>query len=95
MLRGSVPYGGAAAHTFSRAPQATIPRSKFNRSHGVKNTFDEGYLVPILVDEMLPGDTSGYMAILSAKITGNALSNVRTICDATCGAMLSWESVFF
>lgn len=57
MLRGSVPYGGAAAHTFSRAPQATIPRSKFNRSHGVKTTFDEGYLVPILVDEMLPGDT--------------------------------------
>lgn len=56
MLRGSVPRAGAA-HVFSRAPQADIPRSKFNRSHGVKTTFDAGYLVPILADEMLPGDT--------------------------------------
>lgn len=44
-------------HVFSRAPQATIPRSSFDRSHGVKTTFSAGYLVPILVDEMLPGDT--------------------------------------
>ena len=58
MLRGSVPsVNSRAQHTFSRAPQAAIPRSKFNRSHGIKTTFDEGYLVPILVDEMLPGDT--------------------------------------
>lgn len=58
MLRGSVPSATSRqAHTFSRAPQAAIPRSKFNRSHGVKTTFDEGYLYPILVDEMLPGDT--------------------------------------
>lgn len=56
MLRGSVPTGNSS-HTFSMAPQATIPRSKFNRSHGVKTTFDAGYLVPILADEMLPGDT--------------------------------------
>ena len=58
MLRGSVPSTNShALHTFSRAPQATIPRSKFNRSHGVKTTFNEGFLVPILVDEILPGDT--------------------------------------
>jgi len=58
MLRGSVPsVSSADLHTFSRAPQAAIPRSKFNRSHGVKTTFDEGYLVPVLVDEILPGDT--------------------------------------
>ncbi|QGH72846.1 MAG: major capsid protein [Microviridae sp. ctjyu33] len=58
MLRGSVPsIQSSAQHTFARAPQAGIPRSKFNRSHGVKTTFDEGYLVPVLVDEMLPGDT--------------------------------------
>lgn len=58
MLRGSVPtVGSSAVHTFSRAPQANIPRSKFNRSHGHKTAFNEGYLVPILVDEMLPGDT--------------------------------------
>ena len=42
---------------FARSPQANIPRSVFNRSHGHKTTFDAGYLVPILVDEALPGDT--------------------------------------
>lgn len=57
MLRGSVPSGAGSAHTFSKAPQAMIQRSSFNRSHGVKATFDAGYLVPILVDEMVPGDT--------------------------------------
>ena len=44
-------------HEFSRVPQADIQRSTFNRSHGVKTTFDAGYLVPIFVDEVLPGDT--------------------------------------
>lgn len=42
---------------FARVPQADIPRSQFDRSHGLKTTFDAGYLVPIYVDEALPGDT--------------------------------------
>jgi hypothetical protein len=45
------------AHDFSTVPQADIQRSSFNRSHGLKTTFDSGYLVPIFVDEALPGDT--------------------------------------
>jgi hypothetical protein len=45
------------AHQFSQVPQANIPRSTFDRSHGRKQTFDAGYLVPVLVDEALPGDT--------------------------------------
>ncbi len=44
-------------HLFSQVPKTQIPRSKFNRSHGLKTTFDAGYLVPIYVDEVLPGDT--------------------------------------
>lgn len=44
-------------HEFSRVPQAEIQRSTFNRVHGLKTTFDSGYLVPIYVDEVLPGDT--------------------------------------
>jgi len=44
-------------HKFSQVPKAEIPRSSFDRSHGYKTTFDAGYLVPIFVDEMLPGDT--------------------------------------
>lgn len=38
-------------------PKADIPRSSFNRSCGHKTTFDAGELVPIFVDEVLPGDT--------------------------------------
>ena len=44
-------------HKFSEVPRAQIPRSSFDRSHGHKTTFDAGYLVPIYVDEALPGDT--------------------------------------
>lgn len=45
------------SHEFSRVPQAEIQRSTFNRVHGLKTTFDSGFLVPIYVDEVLPGDT--------------------------------------
>ena len=45
------------SHDFSRVPNAEIPRSSFDRSHGFKSTFDAGYLVPMFVDEALPGDT--------------------------------------
>ena len=44
-------------HSFSQVPKADIPRSQFNRSHGCKTTFDAGDLVPVFVDEALPGDT--------------------------------------
>lgn len=58
MLSGSLPtVQSKSLHTFSRSPQASIPRSQFDRSHGCKTTFYEGYLVPVFVDEALPGDT--------------------------------------
>ena len=44
-------------HSFSQVPQAEIQRSTFNRDHGYKTTFDAGYLIPVYVDEALPGDT--------------------------------------
>ncbi|WNK12940.1 MAG: major capsid protein [Microvirus sp.] len=44
-------------HQFSQVPQADVERSTFDRSHGHKTTFDSGLLIPILVDEALPGDT--------------------------------------
>lgn len=44
-------------HQFSEVPGVQIQRSSFDRSHGYKTTFDAGYLVPFLVDEVLPGDT--------------------------------------
>lgn len=45
------------SHDFSRVPKADIQRSVFNRDHGLKTTMDAGHLVPIFVDEALPGDT--------------------------------------
>ena len=51
------PLPSVMSHDFSRVPRAEIPRSSFDRSHGVKTTFDAGYLVPIFLDEALPGDT--------------------------------------
>jgi len=53
-------------HQFSQVPKAEIPRSSFDRSHGCKTAFDAGLLVPIFVDEALPGDT------FNLKMTGFA-----------------------
>lgn len=39
------------------APDVKLGRSSFNRSHRHKTTFNASKLVPILVDEVLPGDT--------------------------------------
>lgn len=44
-------------HRFSEVPNAEIPRSTFDRSHGHKTTFSGGEIIPIYVDEALPGDT--------------------------------------
>ena len=53
--QGSLPT--TQTKDFSRTPKVNIERSVFNRDHGLKTTMDSGYLVPIFVDEALPGDT--------------------------------------
>jgi len=51
-------YGNRRSeHDFSQVPKSNIQRSVFNRSHTHKTTFSAGKLIPILVDEILPGDT--------------------------------------
>ena len=50
------PSSPAQAH-FSQLPKADVERSRFDRSHPWKGTFNAGEIVPILVDEILPGDT--------------------------------------
>ena len=57
-------------HLFSQIPRAQISRSVFDRSHAWKSTFDSGYLVPFLVDEVLPGD--------SYKVKFNFLARLST-----------------
>ena len=55
-------------HNFSIAPQAVVPRSKFDRSYGVKTSFDSGLLIPFHVDEVLPGDTHNVQATIFARL---------------------------
>ncbi|AXH74609.1 MAG: major capsid protein [Microviridae sp.] len=52
-----MPSVTAGQHDFSQVPRAEIPRSSFDRSHGLKTAFDAGLLIPVFVDEALPGDT--------------------------------------
>jgi len=44
-------------HQFSMVPRADIPRSRFTIQSQHKTTFDSGYLVPMYVNEVLPGDS--------------------------------------
>lgn len=43
---------------FAQVPRMQRPRSKFDRSHQLLTTINEGELVPIYYDEVLPGDTA-------------------------------------
>ena len=56
------------SHNFSQVPKAEIQRSRFDRSHGGKTTFDSGYLVPVFVDEVLPGDSFNLRMSLFARL---------------------------
>lgn len=56
------------SHQFSLVPEAEIQRSQFDRSFGYKTTFDSGYLVPVFVDEVLPGDTFNLNATFFARM---------------------------
>lgn len=61
--------GRNTTHLFSEVPRAEIPRSTFDRSHGVKTTFNSAYLIPIYVDEALPGDTFNLSANLFTRLS--------------------------
>lgn len=42
---------------FNQIPQVSLPRSSFDLSHSLKTTFNEGKLIPVLCEEVLPGDS--------------------------------------
>lgn len=45
-----------------------IPRAAFDRTHRVLTTMDAGYLVPIMVDEIYPGDTVQIRTEIFARV---------------------------
>lgn len=54
---------------FSHVAKPEIQRSTFDRSHGVKTTFNAGQLIPIFVDEALPGDTFNISTALFGRLS--------------------------
>lgn len=54
---------------FSEIPKANLTRSSFNRSFDSVTTIDSGFLCPIFVDEVYPGDTHNLDMDLFARLT--------------------------
>lgn len=59
-----------SVHQFAMVPRADIPRSSFLVEKSHKTTFDAGMLIPVYLDEVLPGDS------MSLKMT--ALTRLAT-----------------
>lgn len=49
--------GSSQQNHFAIVPRVSTPRSAFRCDHGYKTTFNAGYLIPFLWDEVQPGDT--------------------------------------
>jgi len=56
-------------HQFAMIPKADIPRSRFDVQTTHKTTFDSGYLVPIYIDEVLPGDAFSLRLTAFARLS--------------------------
>nr|DAP34178.1 MAG TPA: major capsid protein [Microviridae sp.] len=59
-----------AEQHYSQVPHANVPRARFKRDYSLLTTMNEGNLVPIYCDEVLPADT--------AKIDLNAVMRMST-----------------
>lgn len=55
-------------HQFSMIPKTDVPRSRFDRESIYKSTFDSGWLIPVFVDEVLPGDSFSLTATFFARL---------------------------
>lgn len=47
----------ANAYRFAMVPRPDIPRASFKMQRSHKTTFDAGFLIPVMCEEVLPGDT--------------------------------------
>lgn len=56
-------------HSFNLIPKAQLPRSSFDLSHSLKTTFNEGKLIPVYVEEVLPGDSFNLTAHAFCRLT--------------------------
>lgn len=64
-------------HTFAKVPRSHVPRTAFNRSCGMKTTFNFGEIVPVFTDEALPGDTMNMNPTIFARLA----TQIRPVMD--------------
>jgi len=57
-----------STHNMAMIPKFDVPRSAFMRESTYKTTLDAGFLYPIYVDEVLPGDTFNYSATMFGRL---------------------------
>lgn len=57
------------AHRFSMVPRPDVPRAAFNIDFTHKTTMDAGYLYPIMVEEVLPGDSFSVSMTAFARLS--------------------------
>jgi len=81
---------------FTKVASPEIQRSTFDRSHGYKTTLDSGKLIPVFVEEALPGDTFqvkaalfGRMATPLKPIMDNIFLDIHFF---SCPIRLVWEN---
>jgi len=55
-------------HSFAQIPDVKMARSMFDRSSAAKDTLQFDYLNPILVDEVIPGDTINLSLSVFARL---------------------------
>jgi len=55
-------------HSFSMIPRADIPRSSFRMQHQHKTTFEASNLVPVYLQEVLPGDSFSVTMSVFARL---------------------------
>jgi len=69
MQRGKMPSTTGRQKDFAKVAVPNVPRSKFNRTNGMKTTIEDfGTIVPIFTDEALPGDTMSMRPMLFARL---------------------------
>lgn len=64
---GKLP-SSSSSHNFSQVPAAHIQRSAFDRSFSYKTTCQASKIVPIFLDEVLPGDTFSLNSTIFARM---------------------------
>lgn len=58
----------ARQHNFATVPRADIPRSRFRMRQTRKQAFNASELVPIMIEEVLPGDTWSHTEHVMARL---------------------------